>query len=312
MNNRERGKEAPSDPVSGNPTPEAPAANRPVGALSTGMPGLRRGLSRRTWLRLGIYGLPALAVADSLWLEPRWLAVRRLRLGPGEPACRLAFFTDLHHKGDRTYLERVVRRLNALRPDLVCFGGDLVEEAEHLEEALEGLREIQAPLYGVPGNHDYWSGADFAQIERAFEATGGEWMLDRTVRLRSVPVEVLGYTCRRPGCLQPGPGVARVALIHYPAWFPNLGPQRFDAILAGHSHGGQVRLPFVGALIKPFGVGEYELGLYATPVGPLYVGAGIGWFYLPVRFRCRPEITLIELALSREVAHTADAQRPHG
>jgi predicted MPP superfamily phosphohydrolase len=160
---------------------------------------------------------------------------------------------------------------------------------------LEGLREIKAPLYGVPGNHDYWSGADFARIAQVFTATGGAWLPDQAVKTAARAVQVLGYTCRQPNCLQPEPGGKRVALIHYPAWFPNLGPHRFDAILAGHSHGGQVRLPFVGALVKPFGVEGYELGLYRTPAGPLYVGAGIGWFYLPVRFRCRPEITLIEL-----------------
>jgi predicted MPP superfamily phosphohydrolase len=66
-------------------------------------------------------------------------------------------------------------------------------------------------------------------------------------------------------------------------------------MLAGHSHGGQVRLPFYGALVIPFGVDDYELGRFDTPAGPLYVGAGIGTFYLDVRFNCRPELTLIEI-----------------
>jgi uncharacterized protein len=66
-------------------------------------------------------------------------------------------------------------------------------------------------------------------------------------------------------------------------------------ILAGHSHGGQVRLPFWGALIVPRGVGRYDLGYYKTAGGPLYVNAGIGTYRLPFRFNCRPEITLITI-----------------
>lgn len=74
-----------------------------------------------------------------------------------------------------------------------------------------------------------------------------------------------------------------------------LAAYKFDVALAGHSHGGQVRLPFVGSLVVPFGVGRYDLGLFRTAAGPLYVGAGLGWFYLNLRFNCRPEITVIEI-----------------
>jgi hypothetical protein len=84
-------------------------------------------------------------------------------------------------------------------------------------------------------------------------------------------------------------------LIHYPAWVERLAGVSLDLILAGHSHGGQVRLPFLGAVLIPGGIGRYDLGLFQTPAGPLFVGAGVGWFYLKARFNCRPEITLIEL-----------------
>jgi hypothetical protein len=85
-----------------------------------------------------------------------------------------------------------------------------------------------------------------------------------------------------------------ILLIHYPAWAKEF-KEKFDLILAGHSHGGQVRLPFYGALIVPFSVDEYDLGLFQTKAGPLYVNAGIGWFPYPIRFNCRPEITVVEI-----------------
>jgi predicted MPP superfamily phosphohydrolase len=66
-------------------------------------------------------------------------------------------------------------------------------------------------------------------------------------------------------------------------------------VLAGHSHGGQVRLPFYGPVHLPFGVDEYDMGMFKTTSGPLYVNPGIGWYPYPIRFNCRPEITVFEI-----------------
>ena len=83
--------------------------------------------------------------------------------------------------------------------------------------------------------------------------------------------------------------------MHYPAWVKKLGDAKYDLLLAGHSHGGQVRLPFFGPVHVPFGVEEYDMGLFHTTRGPLYVNPGIGWFPVPIRFNCRPEITVFEV-----------------
>jgi predicted MPP superfamily phosphohydrolase len=91
------------------------------------------------------------------------------------------------------------------------------------------------------------------------------------------------------------PGMKNILLVHYPAWVKRLEGQKFDLILAGHSHGGQVRIPFYGPIIVPYAVDEYDLGLFQTKAGPLYVTSGIGWFPVPIRFNCRPEITVMEI-----------------
>jgi len=95
--------------------------------------------------------------------------------------------------------------------------------------------------------------------------------------------------------LKVNPKTRNILLMHYPAWVKKLGAENFDLILAGHSHGGQVRVPFYGGIIIPYGVGKYEVGRFETSAGPLYVGSGVGYFYLNFRFFCRPEITLIEI-----------------
>lgn len=253
-------------------------------------------LSRRRFFGVAA-ATAALGITDAVALEPGWLKTRRVRLHPAgnSPAHRLVHFTDVHHKGDRAWLAQVVARINALAPDFVCFTGDLVEEHSFVPEALQILRGLKAPLYGVPGNHDYWADADFDQIAETFRATGGQWLLDAQATTADGRVNLIGATCTKAPEVAPRAGVKNILLIHYPAWIEKARPHKFDLALAGHSHGGQVRLPFIGSVVVPGGVDKYDLGLFRTDAGPLYVGAGIGYFYANVRFNCRPEITLIEL-----------------
>src|SRR5258708_585582 len=103
---------------------------------------MRLRISRRQFLRLALYGSPGALALDSFGVEPDWLKVRHLRLARN-PTHRIVHFTDLHHKGDRTYLEKVVAKINSLTADLACFTGDIVEENTFLPEALELIRKIR-------------------------------------------------------------------------------------------------------------------------------------------------------------------------
>jgi uncharacterized protein len=253
----------------------------------------RRIFSRRKFFA-GVLGLPAVMAGHALGVEPRWLRVERIRLNP-QPKHRFVHFTDIHHKGDTALLERVVARINEQEPDFVCFTGDLVEEAKFAPEALGILEKIKAPLYGIPGNHDYWADMDFDLAREAFGRTGGQWLMDREQAICGGAIQLFGLSGTEGVSFAPLPGKKNILLTHYPSSIESIANSRFDLILAGHSHGGQVRLPWYGALIVPFGVGEYQLGMYQTPAGPLYVNAGIGYFYVNIRFCCRPEITVFEI-----------------
>lgn len=251
-------------------------------------------LRRRHFVGLLLGGLPALAGADALVVEPEWLVIRRLRIGTGPVRHRWVHFTDIHYRGDDAYLDRVVSKINQLAPDFACFTGDLVEEAEYFEPALRLLQKIRAPLFGIPGNHDHWSGADFEPARRALAAGGGAWLQNQRVMLAGGAVALTGVDrlpCRAPRV----PDAFNLVLMHYPIWADFLGPSCADLLLAGHSHGGQVRLPGIGALIKPSLTGRYVMGRFDTPSGPLYVNPGIGTFHLDIRFNCRPELTLFEM-----------------
>jgi uncharacterized protein len=239
--------------------------------------------------------IPAGVFANAC-IEPRWLKTRSLRIGHGEPTHRIVHFTDLHYRGGRSALESLVSRINAYSPDLVCFTGDLVEDQKHADGALEILAGLTSPLYGVPGNHDYWADFSFDKAAECCASTGGAWLMDQQSVTADGGLVITGASCRTASTPVPAPvpGRKNLLLIHYPTWV-NVVTEPFDLCLAGHSHGGQVRLPFIGALVVPFWVDEYDLGLFETSAGPLYVNPGIGWFAVPFRFNCRPEITIIEL-----------------
>lgn len=256
-----------------------------------------RKITRRKFLWTAALLSPLAAYGDARYIEPTRLKIRRLRFTTETPKHRFVHFTDLHHKGDVAFGQSVVKVINSLSPDFVCFTGDLIEEGKYLSEALEILSGICSPMFGIPGNHDYWSKASFEPIGKCFSATGGAWLVDEQRTIADGRINLIGMA--QTGAKHPIPdpkqGTKNILLVHYPAWVKKLGERKFDLILAGHSHGGQVRIPFYGAIIVPFAVDEFEMGLYQTPNGPLYVNPGIGWFPVPLRFNCRPEVTLIEI-----------------
>lgn len=254
-------------------------------------------ISRRLFFfLLAAIGTPGALWADMACVEPKWIKVRHLRIARDAPTHRIVHFTDIHHKGDRLYLESMVQKINGLSPDAVCFTGDLIEEVKFVPEALEILEKIKSPLYGVPGNHDYWSHANFDTIRKSFARTGGAWLMDSQTTSPDGKIHFTGVTCLHgsPAAIPPKRPGQNILLLHYPIMAEQV-KGTFDLLLAGHSHGGQVRIPFYGAIVLPYWVGKYQMGLFRVAAGPLYVNPGIGWLVTPLRFNCRPELTVFDI-----------------
>ena len=254
-------------------------------------------MNRRRFLAAAVLISPLLAGADAKWIEPGWLKTRHVSLTNKKPSHRLIQISDVHYKGDRDLFAEAVRKINELSPDAVLFTGDLIEHSHYLEDALRIFSKIKSPMYGVPGNHDYWSGASWEPFRNTFSASGGGFLMDEQVITSDGKFAITGITCHKPFQAAPKPivGTRNIFLMHYPAFLKKMSGVKHELILAGHSHGGQVRLPFYGSIMVPFGVDEFDMGMFNTPVGKLYVNPGIGWYPIPVRFNCRPEITVFEV-----------------
>jgi len=260
--------------------------------------------------------LSALA-AYAFLIEPARLVVNRKSLDiPNWPAAlaglRVALLSDIHvgspHWGPSRVRE-LVERVNAEQPDLILLAGDYmihdVKFGTHVPEAIvaELLGALRAPLgvVAVLGNHDGWHGP---VVRPLLEATGVRVLDDEAhiIEARGTRFCVLGLadeqvrkrTPNQELALAP-PGVPLLVLVHEPDIFPDLDA-RPSLTLAGHTHGGQVRVPFIGPPIVRSRYGaRYAAGHYLEDGRQMFVTTGIGTSVWPIRFGVPPEYVILTL-----------------
>jgi uncharacterized protein len=264
--------------------------------------------------------LVALAIAGGVcmlygrFVEPRWLEttttrVETSRLPAGHRGVRIVHLSDIHSIGTPLLEDRLPDVVADLRPDVIVFTGDSANKPEGVPVFRDCLTRIAklAPTFAVKGNWDAWF---FSHVDR-FGGTGATELdgTSATIEVAGARVHVVGvgFEAELAGGLAPalkalpadGPAIG---LFHPP--YPDVVPRKFasrvDLLCAGHVHGGQVALPFYGALLTFSKYGKrYERGLYPDAGGfPMYVSRGIGMegSAAPrVRFCSRPEVALIEL-----------------
>jgi len=251
-------------------------------------------LNRRQFLSLLLTAIPGASIAHGLTIEPERLRVEQHSLEISGPSVRFVHFTDLHYRGESSLTRQVAKEIRRLRPRFACFTGDLFDTADYGEGAFSFIRSLSCPVYAVPGNHDYVSGVPFREFAEAFSSTGGGWLENGNLLVPDTDLELVGLAIDGNRTIPPALSKNRILLTHFPQAVDSIGEAQFAAILAGHSHGGQVRLPFHGSIYLPEGVGKYDLGSFKTPAGLLHVNAGIGTSLLPVRFCCPPELSLYQ------------------
>ncbi len=279
--------------------------------------------TRRRWLWRGT--LLALALGSyAHWVEPCWIAVTRHEVVlPIDRTVELAHLTDLHTTGRGRREETMLALLAARRPDCIVITGDTLEQDGTFEQCRPLLSALKAPLgiYMVRGNwetastHRLPQGQSLREFlhdcgvtllkNESVEIVPGLWLVGLDDFVWGAP-DLTRATAAIPD------GAARVALIHEPEFFDLSGADSaassdhefttpsergrtagaYDLLLAGHTHGGQVRLPLLPPLFLPSGCGHYVEGWYEKPGARLYVSRGLGMSGLPFRFCCRPELAI--------------------
>jgi predicted MPP superfamily phosphohydrolase len=265
--------------------------------------------------RLLLYGLRLLALASALgvWaiaIEPSRLVVREDTLAGWEgPPLRVALISDLHVGApwiDLDYVQDLVAATNAARPDLVLLLGDY--DINHIPGGVKVdpktwapvLGQLDAPLgvHAVLGNHDWWN--DVRGIRRAMEQAGIDvheneavalpWEGER-VWLVGIGDDFTDHDRVAKAFAGVPAGADVLAMTHTPDVVHELDDLA-QVLVAGHTHGGQVRLPWLSDRLLDL---AWTRGAYAVENTAMYVTSGVGTSVLPVRFGVPPEVVILTL-----------------
>jgi predicted MPP superfamily phosphohydrolase len=217
----------------------------------------------------------------------------------------IVHLADTHFLGavSRAYFEAVCEQAIALKPDLFVFTGDLLDDPAHLNWLPETFGRLHAPFgqYFILGNHDWYLGAPEARAQ--FEQLGWIDLSSRCIELaspRSGPPIVLAgdetpWMGTHPDLRHVSSDRFRILLSHTPDNIHWARGQGIDLVLAGHTHGGQIRLPLLGPVYAPSRFGCcFASGVFWLDPTLLYVSRGISGRE-PIRYNCVPELTKLVL-----------------
>jgi len=235
----------------------------------------------------------------SAWIEPDWIEVTHHTVAAHiDSPIKIAHLTDIHTSGLGRRERKMLELIEAERPDLIVITGDSINITSDYPGFREVLMRLHAPLgvWVVRGNHeDWWPVKD----EIAFYDSAGARLLvnsNAQVRDRIWLIGIDDLYAGSPDLEKAFAGVPesayKLALFHSPVYFDRMAG-RSNLVLAGHSHGGQVRLPIVGPVWTPPFVGEYFSGWFEKQGTKMYVSRGVGTSIFDVRFWCRPEVAII-------------------
>ena len=279
-------------------------------------------LTRRKFFQRAAIAGSAVAMAfgaDALFIEPKGVVAERINIKPDRlpeefNGFRIAQISDIHfgpYMG-KSGVERAVHLAQTFDPDLVILTGDFVshpfgkpdgpEGARYAEPCGDVLTQLQAPKVAILGNHDHWNSPTI--VEGALRERGIV-----VLRNASIPLEkgkgriwvsgvddAIARAANMSQALQVVPPTeTTILLAHEPDFADYASRFPIDVQFSGHSHGGQVRFPGVGALILPIMGQKYPIGLNRVGRLQVYTNRGLGVINPPVRFHCPPEVTFITL-----------------
>lgn len=275
--------------------------------------------NRRYYLLVGTANAILLGLFLYGWLiETQWVEVVRqpvtVHATAPVPPLQIVHLSDLHIHTFGHRERKVLELVATLEPELICLTGDYTSDdtPEAFAETRRFLRELEAP-FGVFASLGNWDGNPAA----LFDGSHVLLLADRAIQveIRGVKVTLTGirFGLSPLSLGEPPTDTLNILLHHDPDYLDEAHEQGYDLYLAGHTHGGQIRLPGLGALIR-LSVRGHDAGLFTLGKTSLYVSRGLGAEAGPlpeVRLFCRPEVTLIDVTAkpghskqpSSEVSH---------
>lgn len=259
---------------------------------------------------LFVFGFFVLALAGLgvyvRYIEPNWIQTTQhhvaVRATHWDGQIRkVAHLSDLHTRGMGYRERKMLDFLRTEQPDVIVITGDTVTEGTTPEGLFDVLSRLKAPkgVFAVRGNWEYW--IRLPQESEIYRQAGVRLLQNESVAL-APGLWLVGLDdayAGRPSVKKAMTGVPEgagcIAFFHEPIQFDNGIANRCFLSLAGHTHGGQAKVPFVWQKHLPFGSKPYIEGWYQKDRAKLYVSRGIGTSVLPVRFLARPEIAIMHL-----------------
>jgi predicted MPP superfamily phosphohydrolase len=279
---------------------------------------------------VGMAAYAGMFARHQLEIVPRTFSIKNLP--DAFQGFRIAQLSDIHLEEytEPYFLQEAVERINALQPDLVVLTGDFISRGPRSHAyaiktaglCAEILSTLTAPqCYAILGNHDVAVGSQ--PIINVLQAHGIPVLVDNYTPIERGDAHIWlsgacdpgTSTCYLELAIPPYPNAPVIFLCHEPDFVDTVVKHpRFpliDLMLSGHTHGGQVRLPYIGPLLLPPMGQKYVNGLFHFGHLQLYVNRGLGTVGLPVRLNCPPEITDITLVRAPESARIPVAPPEH-
>ena len=291
-------------------SPSSRRHSDPVMPAETGFRGV---VSRRRFLTAAATAGAAGVGLSAYAFGPAATTVELTRhdaLIPGLPSSlnglRVAQVSDVHLPANAGAVRHALALLDAESPEIVILTGDIVERYEALDDLIAFARRARGTIgtYAVMGNWERAGQISPGTARRAYEAAGVQFLCNEAAQLRvdTARLGIVGlddFVSGRPDAALATARIdqadAMIWALHAPA-YADMIPRATPAslLLGGHTHGGQIRLPLLPAIL-PYGSGRFVEGWYDTPAGSLYVSRGVGTTNIRARFRCPAELPVFTL-----------------
>lgn len=279
----------------------------------------RRGMGRRAFMKMTA-AAAALATIYPVEIGRHELEVEKHnvllpKLADEFRGMKIVQISDLHFEefNEAFFTEHVIDVVNRLKPDVVLYTGDFVSYGpfplaygrSRIEPCAQILKRTECPLrFASLGNHDYVVG--WEHVKDGLESHGIPTLVNQAIPLErgGKRLWMVGLGSANARASHPDQAIPKsvlrdrepmVMMSHEPDVLPQIASYGVDLMLSGHTHGGQVRFPFVPPLFLPPLGRIYVEGMFRLGNTQLYVNRGIGAVGIPVRLNCRPEITQFTL-----------------